>query len=203
MEERLILNGIGFSLWDTAGIRSHPEPVEQEGIARTRRQIEDADLIIAVFDATEALDEEDLAVLDACRDKQIVIALNKIDLGVVVVPTDSLFGPEQRARFLVSAKTGSGLEHLRTCLEDRGHGMAGNARHRNTAALNRRCLQLMEGAAIPVRELVGDLRAHGTVCPEIASLELRRALALLEEITGERVDEGILERIFERFCVGK
>lgn len=203
VEERLILNGIGFSLWDTAGIRSHPEPVEQEGIARTRLQIENADLIIAVFDATAVLDEEDLAVLDACRDKQIVVALNKIDLGTTLVPTDPRLGPDQRPRFPVSAKTGTGLDDLRTCLEDRGRGMSGDARHQDAAALNRRCLQLMEAAAIPVRSLTGKLSENKAVCPEIVSLELRRTLALLEEITGERVDEGILERIFERFCVGK
>jgi len=71
------------------------------------------------------------------------------------------------------------------------------------ASLNERALILMETASIPLSNLLASFERGEKVEPEIMSVELRRALGSLEEITGERVDEGLLDRIFERFCVGK
>ena len=70
-------------------------------------------------------------------------------------------------------------------------------------SLNERCLMLMETASIPLKDLLDSLERGEKLEPEIMSVELRRALTSLEEITGERADDGILDRIFERFCVGK
>jgi len=64
-------------------------------------------------------------------------------------------------------------------------------------------LMLVEAAAIPLRDLLHQWEENEPMGPEIVSLELRRAMENLEEVTGERADEGVLERIFERFCVGK
>ena len=61
----------------------------------------------------------------------------------------------------------------------------------------------METAGIPLKNLLSSFERGAKVEPEIISVELRTALSSLEEITGERVDEGILDRIFERFCIGK
>ncbi len=69
--------------------------------------------------------------------------------------------------------------------------------------LNRRCMLLLEAASVPIEKLIERTKAGERLEAEIISLEIRRALEQLEEMTGERVDDGILERIFERFCVGK
>jgi tRNA modification GTPase len=85
--------------------------------------------------------------------------------------------------------------------------LAGLGREMTAAAsqggLNERCLLLMESAGDIVESLAKQLERSEDIGADIVSLELRRVLGLLEELTGERVDEGILDRIFERFCVGK
>jgi tRNA modification GTPase len=73
----------------------------------------------------------------------------------------------------------------------------------HNAGLSQRGLLLVNAAWEPINELLKGLEAGEKLGLEIVSLELRRSLESLQEITGERVDEGVLDRIFERFCVGK
>lgn len=203
VEDYLLLDGMTFVLSDTAGIREDPEPVEEEGIHRSRSRMEQADLVIWVLDGTTAPDQEDLAVGRACANKPSVIVLNKMDLGLVANPADPKLGPQSIPRVALSAKTGEGLHSLESLLIDLGRKLGVDAAPGASGALSRRGLLLVEAAETPLQELVVQLGKGHAIGPEIMSLELRRALAPLEEITGERTDEGVLDRIFERFCVGK
>ncbi|MFH1115493.1 MAG: tRNA uridine-5-carboxymethylaminomethyl(34) synthesis GTPase MnmE [Pseudomonadota bacterium] len=203
LEERLVLGGVALNLCDTAGIRKHPDPVETEGIRRTEEQMAAADLILVVLDGSCAPDAEDAAVLARCREERTVVVINKTDLGLVVKSGDPALGPAGRPRMAVSAKTGEGLDALRRILAESAQDMASLAPEQHAGGLNGRCLLLLEAAMVPLKTLLDDFAEHAIITPEIVSLEVRRALGPLEEITGERADEGILERIFERFCVGK
>lgn len=203
IEERLVIGGVTLNLCDTAGIRNNPEPIEMEGIRRTLERIAEADLVLAVMDGSIALDDEDALVMLHCRDKRTVVILNKADRGSVVQDSNTDLFTEGHPPLTLSAKTGEGLQNLQELLAGLGQEITSPSSHGSKGGLNRRCLQLLEAAMIPVRELLDACEGHRMVPPEIVSLELRRALEPLEEITGERVDEGILDRIFERFCVGK
>ena len=203
VDAQLALGGSRFVLWDTAGIRPDPEPVEEEGIRRTLRRIDRADLVLVVLDGSSPLDADDSEVLDACVGKNTVVVLNKTDLGMVVNTEDAGLGPVAISRVTVSGKTGEGMERLRQIISGLGEEMAGAGTLRSRGSLTRRGVVLMEAAANPIRGLLRQVDNGERPGPEIVSLELRRSLAPLEELTGERVDEGILERIFERFCVGK
>ena len=70
VDDYLLLDGVAFRLWDTAGIREDAEPVEEEGIRRSLARLDDADVILAVLDGTEVPDEKDTAVLDAGRGRR-------------------------------------------------------------------------------------------------------------------------------------
>ena len=203
VEERLILGEVAFALWDTAGIRDRPDAIEAEGIRRTLEQMISADLVLAVFDGSKDLDDEDRAVIGACRDKETVAILNKLDLGAVLDLHGSDLGPLRWPRLRISAATGKGLDSLTGFLQSRGAELARGWENRSPAALTHRCLQLMETAAVPVRSLISQIESGYLPGPEIVSLELRRALGSIEEITGERIDDDILDRIFDRFCIGK
>ncbi|MEW6138627.1 MAG: tRNA uridine-5-carboxymethylaminomethyl(34) synthesis GTPase MnmE [Thermodesulfobacteriota bacterium] len=203
VEERLVLDGTAFALWDTAGIRKHPETVEAEGIRRTVEQMISADLVLAVFDGSNELDDEDREVLEACREKEAIIVVNKIDLGTAIDPDSPQLGPRERIRVSLSAMTGTGLDSLVQALQEIGTRVTGSGRDTTSAALSLRGVLLVESAAAPLRDLVSCMEAGELPGPEIVSLEVRRSLQCLEEVTGERVDEAILDRIFERFCVGK
>ncbi|MCA1959291.1 MAG: tRNA uridine-5-carboxymethylaminomethyl(34) synthesis GTPase MnmE [Desulfomonile sp.] len=203
IEERILLEGISFVLTDTAGIRNGPDPVEKEGIRRTHNALEQADLVLAVIDGSAAIDEEDERVLAACADRDVVVAFNKMDLGLVVDPSDMRFGPLSRPRASVSATTGEGLDTLSKIMAAFGRERTGCLQSDISAGLSSRGIELVEAAAVVVRSLLGSFAAEGSRRPEIVSLEMRRCLKLLREITGEEVDDKVLDRIFERFCVGK
>ncbi len=203
VDERLILDGIPFIVSDTAGIRDNPEPIEEEGIRRTTERIDTADLVVAVLDGSARSDSQDEEVLKVCRAKPTVVVLNKADLGLVLQTNDPFLGQDDTPRLALSAKTGAGLADLEHVMARLGRDIMDLSAPASPAALNRRCSMLVEAAAIPLRDLLHRWEENEPTGPEIVSLELRRALENLEEVTGERADEGVLERIFERFCVGK
>lgn len=200
VDERVVIDGIGFVISDTAGMREHPGPVEEEGIRRTLLRMEEAAIVLAVMDASAPLDEQDLAVLAACEGKTTVSVLNKMDLGPVLDPYDERLQQAEGRVVLLSARTGEGVLVLENVLAELGRDRAAVA---SGGGLNQRCLLLVESAEDSVKRALGSLERGESIGPEVISLELREALGLLEELTGERVDEGILDRIFERFCVGK
>jgi len=203
VEESLRVGGSCFVLCDTAGIRLNPDPVEAEGIHRTRARISGADLVVAMLDGSAAFDREDHEVLAACEGKQTLIVLNKADLGLKMNPEEIRSSRPAVARVSISAKSGQGMNKLMDILrqigEDKTQVRAGD----HNAGLSNRGLLLVNAALEPINELLGSLNAGEKPGAEIVSLELRRSLESLQEITGERVDDGVLDRIFERFCVGK
>ncbi len=203
LEDRIIIGGVSFILYDTAGIRENPDHVEKEGIRRSHEKIDQADLVIAVVNGSSPLDHLDREVLEACSGKQIIIVLNKQDLGLVIKPEEIEFTSTDGLCTALSAKTGEGLDQLENLLFETATSMAIEKNVTNQASLNSRCLLLMERAQAIINDLMQNFEQSFGMRPEIVSVELRRVLAILEEITGERVDDGILDRIFERFCVGK
>lgn len=203
IEERILLDGVSFVLTDTAGIRNGPDRVEEEGIRRTQNALKHADLVLAVLDGSMPIDEEDESVLAACTNRDVVVVLNKMDLGTAVDPDDTRFGPVSRRRASVSATTGEGLEAVREIMAAYGRERTDCLPSERCAGLSNRGVELVEAAAVIVRSLLDSFTKEGVQRPEIVSLEMRRSLRLLKEITGNEVDDQVLDRIFERFCVGK
>jgi tRNA modification GTPase len=199
VDDYLVLDDIAFLLCDTAGIRDNPDPVEEEGIKRTRERIRGADVVVVVLDGSALPNDEDRNVLTACRGKRTLLVLNKMDLGLVVAPQDQTLCLGC-ATVPLSAKTGKGIGSLESRLTEIGLELLESDVH---GGLSPRCLQPLESAEAHVGKALAAFPNGESMVPEIVSLELRSALSHLEEITGEKVDEGILDRIFERFCVGK
>ncbi|HXF94242.1 MAG TPA: tRNA uridine-5-carboxymethylaminomethyl(34) synthesis GTPase MnmE [Nitrospiraceae bacterium] len=203
LEEILNVKGVPVRLLDTAGLRDTLDPVEQEGIRRTRSAIERADVILAVIDGSQSLSAEDYAVLQEIRGKPSVVVLNKNDLPCSVDLTDPAVG-EGRAFdapiVSVSAKTGAGLNELRERLRgllvrpdlEAGEGVVvTNLRHQSALVRTREALV---HAVDSVTKALSD---------EFVALDLRAAADALGEITGAVTTDEILERIFSEFCIGK
>lgn len=197
--EAIGLEGVPLVLIDTAGIRVSVDEIESIGVARTRRAAADADLLIVVIDGSEALREEDRAVLTEVSGNKHIVALNKSDL-----PTFSLDHFDADIRALsplipVSAKTEAGLGSLRAAiLQPFANGSAQaesllitNARHHD--------LLLRAVDAIDSSEGLLDKGAS----EELSLVGLHNALRYLDEITGETTTEEILGQIFSTFCIGK
>ncbi len=191
IEEIINLHGLPLRLVDTAGVRDAVDRLEAEGIQRTVRQIEVADLLLEIADASCPKPSE--AVLPATAAKRILV-LNKVDLG----EHPSWQGVEA---VRLSCFTGSGLEDLADSIRnslnfsemDWGeHAIAINARHQAS-------LQLARTSLLAALLLLEDL----TVDQELAAIDIREALDALGEIPGKVDTEDLLGVIFSTFCIGK
>lgn len=204
VSEALELAGVRVTLSDTAGLRATGDEVEAEGVARSRGAMDAAALVLWVHDATRAPDAEDLAIAAGMRGRRVLLAVNKSDVAgadaaasTAAALAGALGGTPSAVA--LSARTGEGVAELRDALAralgDRGHGpLAGavaNARH--AEALSRAVGALDRAAAAGERGEPG----------EFVALELREALAAIDEVTGQRVSDELLDRIFGRFCIGK
>lgn len=191
IEETINLHGIPLRLVDTAGVRESDDLIESQGIQRTVRQIENADLLLEVADAAQP--RPDRAVYPSNHATHLLV-LNKSDLG----EHPSWKGADA---IRISCFTDAGFEQLsekiRTALHfteaDFGeHSVAINARHQ--ASLKLAHTNLL--AAL-------DLLTEHTANPELAAIDLREALDALGEIPGKVDTEDLLGVIFSSFCIGK
>jgi len=186
IEESACLRGILFRLTDTAGLRETADPVEREGVARSGRAMECADLILRVFDAQAEKPPERLT------EREILVA-NKSDLFPKATN-------QHIDAISVSSLTGEGFEALLDAMTD-----AGGAKHLATgdslAAINSRHKVLLESAASSLQAATELVQASAP--PELSAIELRSALDALGRIVGATDTEDILGEIFGRFCIGK
>lgn len=198
IEESINLNGLPAVIWDTAGIRETGDQIERIGVDLSRRHVDRADAVIVVLDGSEALTQDDEALLDSLAQKKVWIVVNKNDLPQSFESRElARFGCSRRIS-RVSAKTKEGIlrlkEDLRALLIDTevdAPVVITNIRHR--AALDR-SLDSLRRAITAVQE---------DYASEFISIDLNEARAALEEITGAIQNDDILERIFANFCIGK
>ncbi len=191
IEETINLHGIPLRLVDTAGVREAADRIEAEGIQRTVRQIEAADLLLEIADASRPKPED--AVFPASAAKHLLV-LNKTDLGEH--PSWQGTGAVR-----LSCASGVGFDHLSEKIRDSlhfgevdwgEHAVAINGRHQQS-------LMLARTALLAALELLDDPSCD----PELAAIDLREALDALGEIPGRVDTEDLLGVIFGKFCIGK
>jgi tRNA modification GTPase len=203
VEGILSVHGVAFQLFDTAGIRAGEDEVEQEGISRSRRAIQRADLTLWIIDGSSSLTPEDRAVLSSLE-KQVLLVFNKIDLGSVVekIPPEWITQLKDQpvAVSKVSAKNGVGLEQLRQTmiqaaglrsLEECSHAYLNNARH----------LEALRSGLEALNRAKDSL--HSKPSFECLAADLREAKNSLESLLGKISSEDVLGKIFSNFCIGK
>jgi tRNA modification GTPase len=203
IEKKMSLGGFPVRLIDTAGLRRAEGEVEKMGIERSKQWLEKSDLVIAVFDVSFSLTDEDREVLKALpTTKRHLIVLNKTDLSRAWEIKDLLSEPTKNKEFMlpVSAKTGEGVRELEETipklfgiesLQKQTTLMLNSVRHRDAIEKAMADLQL-------VVEGFQELRS-----PDLISADVRQATHHLGEIVGEVTTEHILDEVFSRFCIGK
>ncbi len=200
IREQINIDGLPLHVVDTAGLRSTLDPVEQEGVARTRAQLGVADLALLVIDASE--DASDLAGIAGLLGEipagiPVLVVRNKIDLsGEPPGTAPESLGGHRVLR--VSALTGAGLDELRLAIKtlagfsDPAEGTV-IARQRHLDTLQRAQTHFAAGCRVLEERQAGELFAEEL-------LQVQNALA---EITGEFGSDDLLGRIFSSFCIGK
>jgi tRNA modification GTPase len=200
LTEVVDVDGIPMTFVDTAGIRSGADdPVEVEGIARALAARDVAHAIVVVLDRSRPLTADDRAILAATEKRpgqgRVVVA-NKCDLPPMWAIEDSgIVGAEV---LQVSAKTAAGLDSLRAALVNT---VGGDAARDVPAITNIRHVALIEQARSALERAAA---AAGARTPEeFVAADLAEARRHLEEVTGRRTPDDVLQAIFERFCIGK
>lgn len=194
VEGTLHLGGIAFQIFDTAGIREGQGAVEREGILRSKKAAEQADLTLWILDLSQPLNEEDREIGKALNSQTLVVK-NKVDLGATWENW-----PQGWEAIETSMKSGVGLETLQeailkksglSSLQERSHAFLNNARHREALGLAKTSLLRAEQA------LVGKMPV------ECVAADLREASLVLGNLLGEVSTEDILDQVFSQFCLGK
>ncbi|QIT57050.1 tRNA uridine-5-carboxymethylaminomethyl(34) synthesis GTPase MnmE [Aquisalimonas sp. 2447] len=194
LREQIQIDGMPLHVVDTAGLRETEEEVEQEGIRRAWRAIDDADRVLLVVDDCDGVTAADEAILARLPvELPVTVVRNKADLSGAATGLDG-HGP--RAEMVLSALSGAGMDGLREHLKECMGYSAGEggfiARRRHLDAL-RRADQFLQDAAAQLHVGAGELMAE----------ELRRSQDALGEITGAVSTEDLLGEIFSSFCIGK
>jgi tRNA modification GTPase len=201
IEEGLNIRNIPIRLLDTAGLRETQDPVEIEGVKRTRLTISDSDFVILVVDGSAPLDQDDFEIFQEVKDKKKVVVINKNDLPLAI-PVSSM-----REQFpldpiaFISALKNQGIDELkeavyellihRSFIKPAEYLIVANIRHKNI---------LIKTKSYIINALDGLGRG---ISPEFIAFELRSALDTLGEIVGQTTPEEVLNLIFEQFCIGK
>jgi len=193
--ERISLEGIPLELVDTAGLREAPEEVEQLGIARSREALADAALVVVVLDAAEPLNDEERRLLAAVESRPAVVAVNKSDLIEAGSPLPDCGAIPALA---TSALTGEGLPALREKILSLATGGAAAETGMLTS------LRHQQAIAAALTALADAALSNAASIPhEMILLDLYRALAALDSLTGQTTPDDILHLIFSTFCIGK
>ena len=198
VEERARLGGVSLRLIDTAGLRKSDDVIEKIGIERTSAAIDEAQLVLTVFDGAEELTDEDVEIFESVKNKRAIAVVNKNDLGLSIDMTriKSAFGDNV---CVISARDEQGMESLSEKIAKIFADV--EIKTNGETVTNARHISAIQRAKESAQSAYSALSSGFT--PDVAIADLECAVNALGEITGETAGEQILARIFERFCVGK
>lgn len=200
IEEFINIKGIPLKIIDTAGIRETDNYVEKIGVEKAIKLIEEADLIIAIFDSSKKLDEEDCNLLDKIKNRKCIILLNKCDLSSQNNETISYMSKLNKNVIKASMKTKEGIEELYNLISDMFKNneidyndeiIVTNIRHKN---IIHRAIENITGTTNRIEQ---------NIPIDVISVYIKEVLENLAEITGDNVSEDIINNIFAKFCLGK
>lgn len=200
IEEFVNINGIPLKLIDTAGIRETKDEVEKIGIAKSRETANAADLIIAIFDASKEIDEEDLEVIDFIKNKKAIIILNKMDLKAKIDENNENLKKLSGNIIKMSALKNIGIDKLYEKITEMFNLNEINLDNENVIT-NVRQKNLIIKAIENVKKAKETIEQKMPI--DIVAIFIKDILEDLGKITGEVVTEDIIEEIFANFCLGK
>ena len=200
IEEYLNIEGIPLKLIDTAGIRDTENTIEKIGVEKSKKLINNADLIIAIFDISGSLDEDDRKIIELIRDKKAIILLNKVDVLKNNNKMEEEIKKLNKPVIKISAKEEIGFENLYSEIKkmfelneisSNNEILITNERHKN---------QIIK-AKQNILNAIETVKNNTPV--DIISIYINQAMEDLGEITGVNVSENIINEIFAKFCLGK
>jgi len=197
IEEMINIKGIPLRIVDTAGLRKTTDEVETIGVRFTKKKLSLADLVLWVIDSSQLLDEQDMAIYDEIKEKQVILVLNKIDLPCRVKLDKEIFSKFPKVK--ISALYNKGIDTLQDTIYSTLLGENIETVPRFVPSLRHKIS--LERAFNAIKEIKAHLEV-GT-SPDLLAIDVEAALNYLGEIVGETTPEDVLDYIFSKFCIGK
>ncbi|WP_163655343.1 tRNA uridine-5-carboxymethylaminomethyl(34) synthesis GTPase MnmE [Listeria sp. PSOL-1] len=200
IEEYVNVRGVPLRLIDTAGIRETEDIVEKIGVERSRKALLDADFILLVLNQSEELLKEDRALFEAVRDHRFVVVLNKTDLPTKIDMNEVKKLAGENRIVHTSLLTDQGVANLEGAINElffTGEIEAADA----TYVSNVRHIELLYQALSALDAVLQGIELGMPV--DMIQIDMTRAWDLLGEITGDAVQDELLDQLFNQFCLGK
>jgi tRNA modification GTPase len=197
IRESIQIAGIRINLTDSAGLCTPSDDIERIGVELSRKNIDNASLVLMVIDASCGITDEDREIISTLRDKNVVYVLNKIDL--IADKCEDIIKSEELPLIPVSAKFGTGFKDLESKIASI---ITGEFVDINSSFLvDERIILIIDASIEIVHRSIELLKLKEPA--EIIAFELDELIAKLSDITGEITTEDVLDSIFGRFCIGK
>lgn len=197
IEESVKIGELVLRLSDTAGIRETSDVIEEIGVDIAFKRLDEADLIIAVFDGSCPLHEDDFKILNKIENKRTVAVINKSDKEILI--DELTVNKYIKNTISLSAKNSDGIEKLHSAIEDIFE--VSEINFDNGTVANERQKRCVDIALSQVKEAISALD-YGVMLDAVTVL-IDEALQPLLELTGEKATEAVVDEVFSRFCVGK
>ena len=202
IEETLVIGNLVLNVSDTAGIRDTDDVVEAIGVSKSLKAIEDTDIIIYLIDTTRGVGDKDIELLNKIKSlgKPYIIGLNKIDISREKLEKNKQQLNEYNNVISISTATREGIDELKNTIETIFNIKEFDSEE-NRIVVNERHKQLLEKA----RESLNKAKEITIVGEslDIASIDIKEATNLLGDITGKDASSDVVNKIFEKFCLGK
>ena len=209
VESQLVVGGIPVQVLDTAGIRETTDQVEKIGVERSRRAANAADLVLLTIDASAGWTEGDREIYEQVQHRLLILVINKIDLieeskrntlQSQIVRLSEVEVPNLKSKIVTAAAQNQGIDALETAILDIVNAGKVQAADMDLA-INQRQAAALTQAKISLEQVQSTIAQQLPL--DFWTIDLRGAIQVLGEITGEEVTESVLDRIFSKFCIGK
>lgn len=199
IEEFVNIKGILFKIVDTAGIRKADNEIEKIGIDKSKKALRESDLVIAIFDISKELSEEDIEILESIKERNSIILLNKKDLKEENVSKKEL---EEYSRNIleISIKENEGIEEIYDKMANI-FNIKEISTENTSIITNIRHKQAIKDAKINILKAIEVINNMMPV--DITAIYFKQAIEEINKITGENVTDDIINEIFSKFCLGK
>lgn len=200
LEEYVNIKGVPIKLIDTAGIRETDDIVEQIGVERSKKVLEQADLVLFLLNSNEKLNDKDKELLELTKDKQTIIILNKLDLETKIDIKEIEKLAYKNPIIKTSMTTYQGIEDLEKNIRDMFFD--GKTKPKDATYLsNTRQINLIKQALSSLNEAINAAQAGLEV--DMVLIDYTNTFNLLGEVIGENTNEELINELFSRFCLGK